>query len=65
MGVKKFRELLLKKNIQSITSIRQILLKKFAECLLFHVPSTKYNQLVITEDDKRKYIIFIILEIFY
>lgn len=38
-----FRDLLLKKNIQSITSIRQVLLKKFAECLLFNIPSSQYN----------------------
>ena len=56
MGIRKFRELLLKKNIQSITSIRQILFKKFAECLLFYVPNSKYSQLSGgSEDEKRKY----------
>jgi hypothetical protein len=40
--MQKFRDLLLKKHIQSITSIRQILLKKFAECLIFNIPSAQY-----------------------
>ena len=42
MGMRKFRELLVKKNIQSITSIRQSLLRKFAECLIFNVSTTQY-----------------------
>lgn len=51
MGMKKFRELLLKKNIQSITSIRQILLKKFAECLMFNIPSSQYTPLRINQSN--------------
>lgn len=43
MGIRMFRDLLLKKNIQSITSIRQVLLKKFAECLMFNVAGSQYN----------------------
>lgn len=46
MGMRIFRELLLKKNIQSITSIRQVLLKKFAECLMFNIAGYQYNVLV-------------------
>lgn len=43
MGMRMFRDLLLKKNIQSITSIRQVLLKKFAECLMFNIAASQYN----------------------
>jgi hypothetical protein len=53
MGMNKFRDLLLRKNIQSIISIRQILLKKFAECLIYNIPVHKYSPLQITLNDDR------------
>ncbi len=43
MGIRMFRDLLLKKNIQSIQTIRQVLLKKFAECLMFNVTCSQYS----------------------
>ncbi len=43
MGIRMFRDLLLKKNIQSIQTIRQVLLKKFAECLMFNVAGSQYS----------------------
>ena len=56
LGIRKFRDLLLKNNIQSISSIRQILLKKFAECLMFNIPAYKYSPLQLSKnDDKQKY----------
>jgi hypothetical protein len=55
MGIKKFRDLLLKKNIQSITSIRQVLLRKFSECLLFNIPLDQYKPLgSLSSDDRLK-----------
>jgi hypothetical protein len=58
MGIKIFRDLLLKKNIQSITSIRQVLLKKFAECLIFNVAPHQYNILrePIASNEKYKFV---------
>ena len=55
MGIKKFRDLLLKKNIQSITSIRQVLLRKFSECLMFNIPLDQYKPLgPVSGDDRLK-----------
>lgn len=55
MGIRKFRDLLFKKNIQSITSIRQVLLKKYAECLMFNIPNSQYDPLPLTNhNDKNK-----------
>lgn len=53
MGIRKFRDLLLKNNIQSISSIRQILLKKFAESLMFSIPVNKYSALKLKEDGQK------------
>lgn len=57
MGMRKFRDLLFKKNIQSITSIRQVLLKKYAECLMFSIPSSLYDPLPFSShnNDKNKW----------
>jgi hypothetical protein len=56
MGMRKFRDLLFQKNIQSITSIRQILLKKYAECLMFNIPCSQYDALPFSShsNDKNK-----------
>ncbi len=56
MGMRKFRDLLFKKNIQSITSIRQVLLKEYAECLMFSIPSSHYDPLPFSSqtNDKNK-----------
>jgi hypothetical protein len=43
MAIRKFRDILVRKNIQSITSIRQIMLKKFAECLIFNIHASDYS----------------------
>ena len=53
MGIKKFRDLLLKKDIQSITSIRQILLKKYAECLMFNIPVSQYSPIKLTVSNEK------------
>ena len=54
MGMKKFRDLLIKyKNVQSITSIRQVILGKFAECLLFNIPLEDYSILRLPLQDDR------------
>jgi tetratricopeptide (TPR) repeat protein len=44
-GIKKFRDILVNENIHSIASIKQTLLKKFAECLFFKIPPNKYMKL--------------------
>ena len=60
MAIQMYRDLLLKKNIQSITSIRQVLLKKFAECLMFNVASSQYAILRDpTNNDKYKWVLIV------
>ncbi len=55
MGMRKFRDLLMKKkHIQSINSIRQILFKKFGECLMFNIPPNQYSVLRSSMNDDLK-----------
>jgi hypothetical protein len=41
-GLKKFRELLLERHLQSAVSVRQSLLKKFSECLMNSICEANY-----------------------
>jgi hypothetical protein len=41
-GLKKFRELLLKRHLQSIASVRQCLFGKFSECLMSSICESNY-----------------------